>query len=195
MSGNLWLDAMARMHLCDACYTDLEHHKLMRICPQTGPWYIAWAEGLAARTASQAVLKDFFMSTFLSSFIDISHGTHYRRAIAILLRHPEHGPMFEGLLVEQIVARYQHDYYSYWMKPIVNMLLEEPRVRAWASAMPGMQEHWLHVRPDAPIIAETWKAVRCCGRIKGELIERTWHPDRVWNWCFDEEEKREIGAA
>lgn len=60
--------------------------------------------------------------------------------------------------------------------------------------MPVVKEDWLRVRDDAPIIAGTWTAVRRCGRIKGELIERAWHPDRVWNWCFDEEEKQEIGT-
>lgn len=34
------------------------------------------------------------------------------------------------------------------------------------------------------------ESVARCRAIKGELIERTWHPDHVWNWCFDEEEKR-----
>jgi hypothetical protein len=34
-----------------------------------------------------------------------------------------------------------------------------------------------------------------CVLTKGELMERAWHPDRVWNWCFDEEEKREISGA
>jgi hypothetical protein len=32
-----------------------------------------------------------------------------------------------------------------------------------------------------------------CRLIKGELIERTWHPDRVYDWCFDDEEKQELG--
>jgi hypothetical protein len=29
-------------------------------------------------------------------------------------------------------------------------------------------------------------------RIKEDLDERSWHPDRVWNWCLDEEHKKYI---
>ena len=28
--------------------------------------------------------------------------------------------------------------------------------------------------------------------IKDELLPVAWHPDRYWDWCVDEEEKREI---
>ena len=27
--------------------------------------------------------------------------------------------------------------------------------------------------------------------LRDELIPLTWHPDRVWDWCFDEEHKKE----
>ena len=28
--------------------------------------------------------------------------------------------------------------------------------------------------------------------LEGELFPVTWHPDRFWDWCLDEDEKREI---
>ena len=28
--------------------------------------------------------------------------------------------------------------------------------------------------------------------IKDELETKTWHPDRVWDWCFDEKQKQEM---
>ena len=31
--------------------------------------------------------------------------------------------------------------------------------------------------------------------IKEELIEAAWHPERVFDWCFDLEEQREIAAG
>jgi hypothetical protein len=139
-------------------------------------------------------VEDFFLSSFLSSFVDINYNSEYVKTMGILLRNPAHAPHLEGVLAQKIASLYTHEYYSFWMKPVVRMLMAEPRVRAWVSAMPGMKEDWLKVRADTPVIADTWKAVRRCARIKGELIERAWHPRRVWNWCFDEEEKREIGT-
>ena len=187
---------MSAIHLCDACYTDLEHNKLRRCLPYSYRWRVAWAEGLAERTepVAAAFVEDFFSSTFQVSFIDITYNSEYLKALGILLRNPAYALCLEGRLAHEVATRYAHEYYSFWMRPVVQMLLAEPRVRAWASAMPAMEEHWARVRGDAPVIADTWKAVRRCGRIKGELMERAWHPGRVWNWCFDEEEKREIGT-
>lgn len=167
----------------------------MRVCAPNGRWRIAWAEGLATREepVAETFLKSFLFSTLHMSFI--IDNADCLKAIAAMLRNPRYGPIIDGYLVEYIYQWYRHERYSYWLKPVVRMLLEEPRVRAWALAMPGQKEDWLYVRPDALIIADTWKAVRRCRRIKEELIERTWHPDRVWNWCFDEDEKREIGVA
>lgn len=31
-----------------------------------------------------------------------------------------------------------------------------------------------------------------CKAVKEELMEKTWHPQRVFNWCFDEEEKLDL---
>lgn len=182
---------MSAIHLCDACYTDLGHNKLQRVCTYNHRWRVAWAEGLTGRAVAPAFVEDFFLSTFLSSFIDITYNSDYVRALGILLRNPAYALRLEGLLAHEVATLYAHEYYSFWMKPVVKMLLAEPRVR---STVPVVKEDWLSVRADAPVIAGTWKAVRRCGRIKAELIERTWHPDRVWNWCFDEEEKREIGT-
>ena len=30
-------------------------------------------------------------------------------------------------------------------------------------------------------------------KIHDELLPVAWHPDRVWEWCFDEEEKQVVG--
>ena len=30
-------------------------------------------------------------------------------------------------------------------------------------------------------------------KIHDELLPITWHPDRVWDWCFDEEDKQVAG--
>lgn len=49
--------------------------------------------------------------------------------------------------------------------------------------------------PPEPVIPSRGEIRARCVLVKGELMERTWHPDRVWNWCFDDEEKREIGGA
>ena len=49
--------------------------------------------------------------------------------------------------------------------------------------------------PPEPVIPSREEIRGRCVLVKGELMERTWHPDRVWNWCFDDEEKREIGGA
>jgi hypothetical protein len=136
-------------------------------------------------------VEDFFISTFLTSFVDITYNSEYVKTMGILLRNPAHAPRLEGVLVQKIASLYTHEYYSFWMKPVVRMMLAEPRVRP---SVPIVKEDWLRVRDDAPVIAGTWMAVRRCARIKGELIERAWHPRRVWNWCFDEEEKREIGT-
>lgn len=187
---------MSAIHLCDACYTNLEHNKLQRMCPYSYRWRVAWAEGLAVREKPVVVafVDDFFLSTFLTSFIDITYNSEYMKVIGILLNNPAYALRLEGLLAHEIVALYRHKYYSFWMKPVVRMLLAEPRVRVWASVMKEVNDDWYSARKDTPIIVDTWKSVRRCGRIKKELIERTWHPDRVWNWCFDEEEKREIGS-
>lgn len=184
---------MSAIHLCDACYTDLEHNKLQRCLPYSYRWRVAWAERLASREApaAPALVEDVFLSTFLTSFVDITYNSEYVKAMGILLKNPTYALRLEGLLAQEVATRYALEYYSFWMKSVVRMLMAEPRVR---SSVPDVEEDWLRVRDDAPIIAHTWKAVRRCGRIKGELIERTWHPDRVWDWCFDEEEKREIGT-
>ena len=182
---------MIAIHLCDMCYTDLEHNKLQRMGPYSNRWRVAWAEGLAGREVAAAFVEDFFLSTFLSSFIDINYNSDYVKTMGILLRNPVHAPRLEGVLAQKIASLYTHEYYSFWMKPLVRMMLAEPRVR---SSVPVVKEDWLRVRDDASIIAGTWMTVRRCGRIKEELIERAWHPDRVWGWCFDEEEKREIGT-
>lgn len=47
--------------------------------------------------------------------------------------------------------------------------------------------------PPEPVVPSRDEIRARCVLVKGELIERTWHPDRVWNWCFDDEEKREMG--
>ncbi len=32
--------------------------------------------------------------------------------------------------------------------------------------------------------------VKRCKGVKGELMEKTWHPERYWKWCIDEQEKK-----
>ena len=34
--------------------------------------------------------------------------------------------------------------------------------------------------------------LQCHRKIKDELLAVTWHPDRVVDWCFDEDEKRNL---
>ena len=39
------------------------------------------------------------------------------------------------------------------------------------------------------------ETLRQTAKIKEELIATTWHPDRVMDWCFDDEEKKEISES
>ena len=42
----------------------------------------------------------------------------------------------------------------------------------------------------------TWAYGTSVGIIcQDELEVKAWHPDRVWDWCFDEEQKREVDCS
>lgn len=101
---------MSAIHLCDACYTDLEHNKLQRDGPYNYRWRVAWAEGLADRAApiATALVEDFFLSTFLSSFIDITYNSQYLNAMSILLRNSVYAPFLEGLLAQEVTEHGTH---------------------------------------------------------------------------------------
>jgi hypothetical protein len=85
-----------------------------------------------------------------------------------------------------------------------------PNLR-WASFNPSLPIELVLANPDAgfdwsaissnsmgytpatPVIPSRTDIRSRCRLTKGELIERTWHPDRVYDWCFDDEEKIELG--
>jgi hypothetical protein len=77
-----------------------------------------------------------------------------------------------------------HDPRMNFYPAIYSVYITEPRIyRVWAGPYSVQRQN------------ESADRFR---RIKGELIERTCHPDRIWNWCLDEEKKRAwtlLGAA
>ena len=108
------------------------------------------------------------------------------KTINILLERMAHfDPTFGGgTLVNYALDGHRDGCYGHCVEtcPVVTALMADPRIQV--AGLGG-----------EVAVARRATAVGRCKTVKGELMERTWHPDRVWNWCFDEEEKREIGVG
>jgi hypothetical protein len=165
------------------------------------------------------VLYDFALSTVSMVYGDIRYGKYYIKAINVLLNNPIFDPTFkDNKLLTTALRYYYHHEWAYdrvskrtkthvFHNKMVACIWSHPAVRA-SYVAPTKSEFEVDVNVGvnfAPImvrrsikdeLSHAWRdeVVTQCKSIKGELMERTWHPDRVWNWCFDEDEKREIGT-
>jgi hypothetical protein len=208
---------MSIVHNCPACYTDMEHNKLMRCIPPDNLWRVEWAVRLP-EDVNQEILKSFAFSTISTYFITKWQTKDLIKTMNILLNNPVFDPTFsENALIRYAIGYFNTSSYEYdrvylklrvfenpmiaciWAHPAVRASYKPPSKSEYEIEVDDVTTHWTGKKSRLSIddeISRIWKScvVKQCKAVKGELMERTWHPDRVWNWCFDEEEKREIGS-
>lgn len=207
---------MDRVHLCSACYTNMEHNKLMRCLPPNNLWRVQWSTHMPS-DVDREILNSFALSTVITYYIDVVHSSDYIKTMNILLNNPAFDPTFsDNVLIRTAICYFNNKGYEYervslkrsvYENPMIACLWAHPAVRAsykppskseYEIEVDNVTTYWTGQKTRLRIedeISRIWttRVVKQCKAIKGELMERTWHPDRVWNWCFDEEEKREIG--
>jgi hypothetical protein len=202
------------VHNCPLCYTDLKHSELMRMLPGNELWRMKWAQNLPA-DIDREILNSFVISTLSAYYYDITYRQYYLETFNILLNNPEFDPTFsDNKLIRTVISHYNSDCCVYarrslnlpsFKNPMVACIWAHPAVRASYKPPSKVEyeievEDWIGKKTRLCIddeLSRAWQTcvINQCKKIKGELIERTWHPDRVWNWCFDEEEKRDFETA
>lgn len=179
-------------------------------------WVAEWARQIPD-TANQKVLERFALDLIPSSYIDIVHTTSYVKAINLLLNHPVFDPTFDDNKMLKTALRYYHYYTKgalaesrwpvskdamitcLWAHPAIRATYVAPTVAEFEIEVDDATTPWTgqkYTRSVKNELTRAWQAavIKQCKSIKCELMEKTWHPSRVWDWCFDEDEKREIGT-
>ena len=200
---------------CEACYTDLAHCTSKLFDPYLYKWIIEWARHIPD-TANHAVLERFALALIPKSYIDIVHTRSYVKAINLIVNNPVFDPTFNAnVLLKTALAWYynttkgaisetQYPVYRdnvivcFWSLPVVRTTYVAVTADEFEVEVDDETTFWSGKKYKRNIkneLTRAWRAlaVKQCKSIKGELMEKTWHPSRVWDWCFDEDEKREIG--
>ena len=145
------------------------------------------------------ILKLLFAESRLTP---VEYSNTISRVLAYAARR-NHRAIVEFCLVDPATDPYRHKGQSFnWALyrnnyVIAALLLDDPRMKL-DSAIYDIyitEPHIYRNRCGLYSAQRQNESVARCRGIKGELIERTWHPDRVWDWCFDEEEKRELTSG
>jgi hypothetical protein len=206
---------MSHVHNCSACYTDMEHNKVMRCVSSGNLWRVQWATNLPAYV-DREILKSFALSTVSAYYVDIMYRFYYIKTMNILLNNQVFDPSFsENELIRTAIRYFNSEGCEYermslkrhvfenpmiaciWAHPAVRASYKPPTKTDYEIEVDDVTTYWTGKKSRLSIddeISRIWKTsvTKQCKAIKGDLMGRTWHPDRVWNWCFDEEEKREI---